>query len=609
MLVKLIRQLLNRGAGRPGKLSSTAELASAVKLQQAGEYAQAEALCRAILERAPHDADALHLLGTNLLHQQRPDEAIQALEQLTRMDPARAEARYSLASAHRARKDGAGALRCFRETLRLQPDFVEAYLGAAAALTDMGELSEAESCYREAIARRADFAEAHYNLARLLELMGRLEEAEGSYRRALASDPRFLLAHGNLLFNLNCHSSDPQAIYDEHLAWAKRHAASFCDTASFANVRDPQRRLRVGYVSPDLCSHPVGRFVETVLTHRDRTAFDVWCYYAHQVSDSVNARLRGLADHWVDCAPWTDAELAARVRADRIDVLVDLAGHTRHNRLLAFARRPAPVQATYLGYPTTTGLAAIDYRVTDGCVDPPGSESLNAEQPVRLPHSYFCYRAPAASPGIGPLPAHEAGHITFGSFNNCAKLSDDTVALWTRVLQAVPRAMLLLKAKDLAAPGVRACVLQRFARAGIAEEQLALRGWEEATESHYAQYNRVDIAVDTYPYNGATTTCEALWMGVPVVTLRGPTHASRMGASILAAAGLPDLVMASRERYVQKCVELAADWPHLDDMRTGLRARLRASPLMDGAAFARALEAQYRRMWQSWCAREPAAIA
>jgi len=611
MLVNLFRQLLK--PGRPQRQRTTSleqELATAVRLQQSGEHAAAESIYRAVLASDPDNAEALHLLGCNLIAQRRLDEAVTVLLRATGTGRDCAEAHYHLADAYRARGDSSGALKSFGDALRLRPDFVAAYMGAASVLRLAGEHAEAESCYRRALAQKPDFAEGHYNLGNLLRFLGRFDEAIASYRNAIAADLHFNAAYDNLLNVLVCHPDHtPQTIYREHLAWADHYTKLLGPPAALRD-RDRQRgrRLRVGYVSPDFKNHSVAFFFEPLLAHHDRADFEVWCYYVDAVSDGVSERLRGLAAHWVDCARWTDDELVQRIREDRIDILVDLAGHTKGNRLLVFARKPAPVQVTYLGYPTSTGLPAIDYRITDWQVDPPGAEAYNAERPVRLPASYFCYRPPALSPEVEQLPALQAGHITFGSFNDAVKLSERTLELWAQALKAVPDAMLMLKARSLADAAMRERVRQRFTQRGIAAGRLSLRGWESGTESHLALYNRVDIALDTYPYNGATTTCEALWMGVPVVTLRGATHASRMGASLLTAVGLSELVATSPERYVETCVELAANTARLATMRVMLRARMKASALMDEAGFTRVLESEYRRMWHGWCDRQASGV-
>ena len=600
MLRNLLRQLRRPRETGVQSGDEAPTLVSAITLQRAGEHAKAEAVCRALLERNPGDVDVLHLLGSNLLAQEKNAEAVEALRQVTSLDPALAEAHYNLALAQKEKGDAQSALASFRTVLELTPGRVEACIGAGTVLSEEGALDQAEAYFRQAIQRRPDFAEAHYSLGLVLTTLQRFDEAMESYRAALAIAPEFLLAHGNLLFLLNAHSPDPKVIHDEHRAWGSRHADPLGTTPRYSNTPEPGRRLRVGYVSPDFRTHPVAVFVEPILAHHDREAFEVVCYHSSRTNDRVTARLQAVADRWVDCTAWSDRDLAAHIRAERIDILVDLAGHTLGNRLLAFAAGPAPVQVTYLGYPTITGMAAIDYRVTDPVVDPTEEAHDGAEAPVRLPHSYFCFACEEA-PLAGHLPAKEAGAVTFGSFNASRKWSDETLALWARVLHALPRARLLLKTKDLSMDRVCRRVRERLEAFGIDGGRVALQGWAQTAESHLSIYGQVDIALDTYPYNGATTTCEALWMGVPVVTLKGATHASRMAASILAATGLHELVADTPEKYVEICIGLASNLERLESMRAGLRERLHVSPLMDGAAFTKALESEYRSMWHSWC--------
>ena len=313
----------------------------------------------------------------------------------------------------------------------------------------------------------------------------------------------------------------------------------------------------------------------------------------------MTGRLRGLSDQWRDIAGKTDDRVAALIREDRIDILVDLAGHTAGNRLLVFARKPAPVQVTWLGYPNTTGLEAMDYRLTEAVSDPPGqTERWHSEELIRLPGTFSCYGPPAESPPVGPLPALEAGHVTFGCFNNLAKLTPPAIELWSQILREVPGARLLLKSRGLADLETAAGVREEFGRRGIEPARLEFNGQELSVTNHLALYNRVDLALDTFPYNGTTTTCEALWMGVPVVTLAGATHVARVGASLLTHLSVEELIADSPVGYVARCVDLAGDLPRLAEIRAGLRERMRASPLCDAPGFTRGFEDALRGMWR-----------
>jgi predicted O-linked N-acetylglucosamine transferase (SPINDLY family) len=358
----------------------------------------------------------------------------------------------------------------------------------------------------------------------------------------------------------------------------------------------------VGYLSSDLRLHSVAYFLESVFEHGNRQRFEIHAYHNSPAEDEVSDRLRRFVAGWTPCHGMTDEVLAERIRADRIDILVDLNGHTGGSRLPVLAYKPAPVQVSWLGYPTTTGLKAVDYRITDGHVDPPGSEASSVERLARLPRSYFCYRPPDPSPGLSSLPAERRGHVTFGSFNNLAKVTTETLRLWARVLAAVPRSHFYFKARATHDRWARQRIRTRFEAAGFDLARVELHGWSVEDHRHLELYGQLDISLDTFPYNGATTTCEALWMGVPVVTLAGSTHASRMGMSILKAAGEDHLIAYTADEFVEKAATLASRLPELAQWRQTARTKLRASALLDGPRFARGLETAFEAMWQAWLA-------
>jgi protein O-GlcNAc transferase len=367
--------------------------------------------------------------------------------------------------------------------------------------------------------------------------------------------------------------------------------------------KNPDKRLRIGYVSADLRSHSVAFFLESILAARNQREFEVLCYSNSVAADTTTARLRALVDGWRDIAGLDDEQAAALIRSDAIDILVDLAGHTKANRLPLFTRKPAPIQITYLGYPDTTGIEAIDYRLTDEWADPPGqTEHLHSEQLVRLPDGFLCYQPPSSCPPVGPLPLLLSGRVTFGSFNNLAKVSPTVIGYWAAILAAVPGSRLLLKSKALADSGTRKYIHQQFCAHGIEAGRVELVGWTPARVDHMALYSEVDVALDTFPYHGATTTCEALWMGVPVVTLAGPVHVSRVGVSLLHAAGLAELIAESPQEYARKAAELVADTGRLAALRGDLRERLRASRLTDAQRITASIEVAYRDMWRRFCA-------
>jgi predicted O-linked N-acetylglucosamine transferase (SPINDLY family) len=345
-------------------------------------------------------------------------------------------------------------------------------------------------------------------------------------------------------------------------------------------------------VSPNFSRHSVGYFIAPVIAAHDRRQFEVFCYYTHRLSDDATARIRASADGWRDVATASDDALEALIRADGIDVLVDLAGHCKGNRLAVFARKPAALQLTWLGYPDTTGLDAIDVRITDGIADPaPGADARHTERLWRMDGTFLAYDPPRDSPGVAARRADAP--VAFGSFNHAAKLNEPTIALWAEILARVPDARLILKSGLLDRADTRDRVLERFERNGVAVARIEVEGWRPDRGSHLALYGEVDIALDTYPYNGTTTTCEALWMGVPVVSRAGDVHMSRVGASLLRGAGLGELVAESDAQYVELAVALAGDAARRARLRASLRERLRASPLLDHAGFTRQLEQCY----------------
>jgi predicted O-linked N-acetylglucosamine transferase (SPINDLY family) len=491
----------------------------------------------------------------------------------------------------------AEAAEAFRACAALQPSCSDMQINYAAALIETHRREEARVALERLRARGTELWQVHFNLGGIYREYGRIVEAVACYRRCLELAQDHAPARSNLLLIMNYGAQYSAAtIFQEHQRFGENFARRY--VMPQADLAWP-RRLKIGYVSPDLRGHVVSYFLEPLLANHDHAAFEVFCYHTHAEKDGITERLRGHADHWRDCEELSDAELAARVREDRIDILVDLAGHTADNRLLAFALKPAPVQATYLGYPSATGLAAMDYHITDGWADPPGAaDALTVERKARLPGSYFCYRPARLTPEPGPSPARGAGTVTFGCFNNFPKVSTAFVGAAARVLAAVPGSRLVMKARALSVALVADGLRAAFAARGVDPARLDMRGWEVGYRDHLRIYHDVDIALDTYPYNGATTTCEALWMGVPVVTLACDRHAGRMGASLLHAVGLPELVARDEDEYVQKCAALARDPARLSALRGGLRARMQRSALMDEAGFARRFEDLCREMWR-----------
>jgi predicted O-linked N-acetylglucosamine transferase (SPINDLY family) len=577
------------------------QLRAALGHQQSGRLAEAETIYRALLGAVPPHADVMHLLASNLMLQRRHHEAVALLERVTSLQPQSAEVCYNLGGALNALGKYERAAQCFEKALDLRPDFAEALSSLGNTLTAAGRLDEAELSYRRALGLRPDFAEAVYNLGNLLHLGGRLAEAIDCYRRAFTLRPSFVAAHSNYVYALNFDPGyEPQRVFEEHLQWARSHAEPLRRfIPHHANEAVPGRRLRIGYVSPNFRNHAAAYFFEPVLACHDARQFQIFCYSDVLQADEYTARLRQFSSEWRECAHLTDEELAEQILRDRIDILVDLTGHTKRNRLLVFARKPAPIQVTWNGYANTTGMSAMDYRITDALADPPGmTEHLHTEQLIRMPDIYMVFRPPDDSPAVNNLPAAQSGRLIFGSFNALSKLTPQVVQAWSRILSAVPGARLLLA--TLPAGRTRERVCGMFAAHGVESSRLELHGRLPLRE-FLALHHQADIALDPFPFGGTTTTCHSLWMGLPVVTLAGKSHVSRVGVSMLTNIGLTGMIARSVDDYVNIATGLAGDLGSLRALRDGLRDRMLSSPLTDAGRFTRHLEERFRQIWTTWC--------
>jgi protein O-GlcNAc transferase len=585
------------------------EPADAVALNNLGNLLRAEGrLDEAIdcfhraLAHKPEDPVVHNNLGNALAAQGRWVEAARLYDRALALRPDYAEAHYNLANLLVDEGQLDAAIARYRQALALRPDHPAARLNLGAALRQAGRFGEAIACYEAVLAGDPDSAEAHSNLGRVFMLQGRLDMAGDCYDRALALKPDYPQAQVNQLLWLNYSDRDAQTVYAAHRRWAEPVERGLPPLAPHRNDRDPERRLRVGYVSPDFRAHPVASYLAPVLAAHDRQAVEIFSYADVARPDSVTARFEALSDHWASIVGMTDSDLAERVRADRIDILIDLAGHGGSNFLATFARHPAPVQATWLGYVNTTGLKAMDYRLVDAVTDPIGvSDALASETLVRLSGGFACFEPMADAPAPGPPPCLAAGYVTFGSFSIPAKLGDAVLDVWSDILTRLPDARLLLKGASFDDEGARAHLLDRFAARDVAADRVDLVSWIPSNAEHLALYNRLDIALDPFPYNGYTTTCEALWMGLPVVALLGDRHAARVSASFLTRVGLEEMIAPDLARYVEIAVRLASDPVRLAELRRTLRPRMAASPLCDAASFTRELEAAYRTMWRRWC--------
>jgi protein O-GlcNAc transferase len=574
---------------------------AALQHHQAGRWAEAEQGYRKLLQLQPEHSDSLHLLGVIALQTGNFEPALELINQALRIRPDGAVYWSNLGQVFEKLGRIEEATQAYEAAIALDPDYPEAFNNLGHVLENQDRLTEAEAHYRRAIKLNPDYAEPHTNLGNMLKDRGELDAAVAFYRRAIELRPDLSLLHSNLLLTLHYQPGNRPADLDrEHRHWAQRHVAPLVgDRRPHRNDPDPDRRLRVGYLSPDFREHPVVRFILPLLEHHDRKQIEVFAYSDVSRPDEVTEMLRARFDHWRDVATQRDVQLADTIRMDRIDILVDLAAHSGHNRLLVFARKPAPVQATYLAYCSTTGVDAIDYRLTDRFLDPPDEDLGHySERSIRLPDCYWCYSAPALPADRLPASARRPGPPTFGCLNNFAKVTAPTLELWIQLLRRVPEADLLLYARG---DHHRERVRRALGHAGIAESRLRFVG-RQPFENYLDTYREIDVGLDPTPFGGGTTTCDALWMGVPVVSLAGHTAVSRAGASLLSNIGLNHLVARSEEQYVDLAANLMRDAEGLANLRGELRTRLESSPVMNAHEFTRGLEAAFRDMWHSWCA-------
>ena len=546
---------------------------------------------------APSLAEGHHQLGNVLKSLGRFREAVDSLGKAALLAPNNAAVLFNLGVALLEIKAYPEAANCLRVAVKLEPGRPEGHNILGHALSSAGRCTEAIASFETALRLKPHYAAPLNNLGRALSAQGRSEEAISHYRDALKVAPSASI-HSNLLYSMNFLDLDPAVVRSEHETWGRLYGgASPIRESPTATRTLSGRRLRVGYVSPDFVDHSVAYFIAPVLSNHDRTKFEVFCYSSAKVHDAVTGRLRGSTEHWRDIARLSDDEAAAMIANDDLDLLVDLSGHTAENRLQIFARRPAPVQATWIGYPNTTGLPCVDFRLTDTTSDPPGmTDAFYTEELVYLPETFSCYEPCLDSPSVGPLPAAREGSVTFGCFNNFAKVRPEMLGLWARILAEIPGSSLFLKSGGFTDRQTCALVTGRFQELGVEPHRIRFDGLRRPAANHLQLSNLVDIALDTYPYNGATTTCEALWMGVPVVTLAGRTHVSRVGASFLTQLGLGSLVAADATEYRETCKRLAADIPHLKALRAELRERMQNSPLCRAPQFVRRLEDAYTKM-------------
>lgn len=578
--------------------------------QAAGRWSDAQALYLQALQLQPTLWPARFEMGVAYFGAGQLPEAIEHVRQALQLEPRFARAHSALGTFLGMTGRHADALPSLQRAVELEPKNAENHYNLGKAHSELNALSAAEDAYRQALRITPQHALAQLNLGKVLNEQGLTQEGLALYRQATQhlTDPA-LMSSLPMLLNFVDGVSDAEVFaahrdYDRRFAQALTARAETSAPYRLVRPASPSpRRLRVAYLSRDLRQHSVRYFLLPILEHHDRSRFEITAYNDNALQDAVTAHYRSLCDHWVDCDTLSDEALAQRIRDDGIDVLVDLAGHTNRNRLLALARKPAPVQVTYLGYPATTGVSALTHRVSDRFIDPPPPHSAQqplietSEAPLRLQHGYFCYAPMVESPDVSALPFDNNGFITFGSLNQGSKLTPTLLRAWAQLLGQMPSARLCLQ--NMALHETRACqrLADAFAALGVDAKRLQFKPFAPAPQ-YLQTYHGIDIALDSYPYNGGTTTCEALWMGVPVVSWCGTRHVGRLGASILNQVHLSELVAHSADAYVHTAATLASDPQRLRALRSTMRTRLQASPLMDHAGFTRELEAGYLQAHQ-----------
>lgn len=632
------QQKLAKKSGRLAPLPQSIQNTINIALQhhKAGRLEQAKPLYLGVLKTQPNEPGALHFLGL-IAHQEGAEET--ALEYLTKSvqakpDYADAHSNRGIVLKELGRLDE--AILSYQKALHLNPNFADAHYNLGNAFTDLDRHNDAVDCYRKTLTIKPDYMAAHYNLGRSLGKLGLLDEAVVSYEKALALKPDYVIAHtglGNVLNDqgwldqsiehfkiaislapddMSAHDNlllteqyrygqNAKSLYDLHHKWGEEHGQGFLDEwPSHKNERDPDRRLRVGFVSSDLGRHPVGYFVRPLLANLPKNQIQTFCYSDRQ-PDDLTQLIKTATNIWRDTKHIKDDQLRQIIIDDEIDILIDLAGHSAGNRLQLFARKPAPLQVAWAGYVGTTGLSAIDYLVSDQYSTPAGEDVFYQEKILRMPDGWLCYEPPDYAPEIGPLPYDCKGHISFSSFSNPAKINHSVAAVWTRILDAVPGSSLLIKYKGIETPTANGRLRALFEAEGLASSRLILEGRSPHADLLKRYGEEIDIALDPFPYSGGLTTYEALWMGVPVITVPGQTFASRHSQSHLTTIGLPELVAKDYDDYVARAVDLASDIERLRSLRARLRSQMANSPACDGEKFAKGFTNLMRSIWKDWC--------
>ncbi|KAK1274771.1 putative UDP-N-acetylglucosamine--peptide N-acetylglucosaminyltransferase SPINDLY [Acorus gramineus] len=580
------------------------DLGTKVKLE--GDISQGVAYYKKALYYNWHYADAMYNLGVAYGEMLQFDMAIVFYELALHFNPQCAEACNNLGVIYKDRDNLDKAVECYQMALSIKPTFSQSLNNLGVVYTVQGKMDDAAAMIEKAIVANSTYAEAYNNLGVLYRDAGNISLAIEAYEKCLLIDPDSRNAGQNRLLAMNyIHEGNDDKLFEAHSEWGRRFMKLYPQYTNWENSKEMDRSLVIGYVSPDYFTHSVSYFIEAPLMHHDYANYKVVVYSAVVKADAKTFKFKdrvlkkgGL---WRDIYGVDEKKVASMVREDKVDILIELTGHTANNRLGMMACRPAPIQATWIGYPNTTGLPMIDYRITDSLADPPETKQKHVEELVRLPNCFLCY---TPSPEAGPIsesPAISNGFITFGSFNNLAKITPKVLQVWARILCAVPNSRLVVKCKPFCCDSVRQKFLTMLEELGLESLRVDLLPLILLNHDHMQAYSLMDISLDTFPYAGTTTTCESLYMGVPCITMSGSIHAHNVGVSLLSNVGLGNLIARTEDEYVQLALELASDISALQNLRMSLRDRMMKSPVCNGPKFISGLESTYRNLWRGYC--------
>lgn len=601
---------------------------------QNGNLTKAEEYLRKAIALQPDNAELYNNMGLVLQGMGKIDEAVEHFQKAISLNPNLADAHYNLGNIFREKGDIDKAIDCYQKAIQLDNENYDAYVNLGIALKERGDLDEAIMSYQKALNLNPENADAYVNLSIVLKEKGHLQEAINSCNKALNFDPEnayafinmgnaylyqgkhedaeecfrnalikssnLSIAYSNLLCSLNYNPAYAcENIFIEHKRFSEIFEKVEPHKIPEKKYKRNTKKIKIGYVSPDFRQHSVFYFIEPVLTSHNHKKFEVYCYSNVSSADDKTRHIQKYVDKWRNIVGMPDELVAQNIRNDGIDILIDLAGHTGGNRILLFTHKPTPLQISWIGYPATTGLKAMDYKIVDSYTDPMGkTEKYYTERLLRMNDCFLCYMPDRDAPDVSLLPALKQGHITFGSFNNFAKINRDVVRVWSQILKAVDNSHLILKSFSFLDEETRRYAINMFADEGIEEERVELLPPVPSIKEHLNLYRMIDIALDTFPYNGTTTTCEALYMGVPVISLAGKCHAGRVGISLLSNVGLKEFIAQSEGEYIEIALKISGDIQRLRDLRFSLREMMLHSPLMDAKGFTLILEKCYEEIWK-----------